>query len=133
MRTIPAQGTATAPTVLLVDDDPLFRRLVRMTIPTEDVTVVEAADGTEAIRLARIRRPSLIFLDVYLPDVDGFEVCRQPRADPATTAARIVMLTSAQGKADRALAGMVSADDYLIKPFSPLMLLQLIYDTVSVA
>ncbi len=113
--------------VLVVDDDPFIRKLIATTL--EDVSefeIHEAADAIQALEVARRERPSLVFLDIDLPQVDGIDACRQLRADEATSATKIVMLTAAHGEALQRQAAAAGADLYLTKPFSPLDLLQLV-------
>ena len=115
--------------VLIVDDDPFIRKLVATTL--EDVggfELLEAADGIQALEVARGGSPELVFLDIDMPHVDGFEACRRLRADPETAAARIVMLTAAAGDDAEREAHDAGADLYLTKPFSPLELLRLVHD-----
>ncbi len=114
------------PTVLVVDDEPTILELVRFTLEDEQVTVLEAADGIEAIERAHAARPQLILLDVQMPRLDGFEVCRRLREDATLAGVRIVMLTAAGQEADRARGLAAGADDYLTKPFSPLALFALV-------
>jgi CheY-like chemotaxis protein len=112
---------------LVVDDDPFIRRLIATTL--EDVAefeIHEAADGMEALEVARRERPSLVFLDIDMPGIDGIDACRQMRADRATSATTIVMLTAAHGEAIEREAAAAGADLYLTKPFSPLDLLRLV-------
>jgi two-component system chemotaxis response regulator CheY len=112
---------------LVVDDDPFIRRLIATTL--EDVAefeIHEAADGVEALEVARRERPSLVFLDIDMPGVDGIDACRQLRADQATSGATIVMLTAVHGDAVQREAAAAGADLYLTKPFSPLDLLRLV-------
>ena len=112
---------------LVVDDDPFIRRLITTTL--EDVAefeIHEAADGLEAVEVARRERPSLVFLDIDMPGVDGIDACRRLRADSATSATTIVMLTAAHGDEIQRQAAAAGADLYLTKPFSPLDLLQLV-------
>jgi two-component system chemotaxis response regulator CheY len=113
--------------VLVVDDDPFIRRLIATTL--EDVAefeIHEAANGIEALEVARRERPSLVFLDIEMPGIDGIDACRQLRADCATSATTIVMLTAADGDAIQREAAAAGADLYLTKPFSPLDLLRLV-------
>lgn len=112
---------------LVVDDDPFIRRLIVTTL--EDVAefdIHEAADGMEALEVARRERPSLVFLDIDMPRIDGIDACRRLRADRATSATTIVMLTAADGDAIQREAEAAGADLYLTKPFSPLDLLRLV-------
>ncbi|MBI4587890.1 MAG: response regulator [Candidatus Rokubacteria bacterium] len=114
------------PTVLIVDDEPPIVELVRFTLEDDHVRVVEAADGLEALEVARAERPDLIFLDVQMPHLNGFEVCRRLRLDPRLDRAKIVMLTAAGQAQDLARGRAAGADLYLTKPFSPLRLLTLV-------
>jgi CheY-like chemotaxis protein len=114
-------------TVLIVDDDPFIRKLVSTTL--EDVAgfeLVEAADGREALEMADRDAPALVFLDIDMPEVDGYEACRQLRSAPDTAQATIVMLTAAAGEEAEREAEEAGADLFLTKPFSPLELLRLV-------
>ena len=116
-----------SPTVLIVDDDPFIRKLIATTL--EDIAgfeLVEAADGVEAVTVARREPPQVVFLDIDMPKMDGFEACRRMRADPDTANATIVMLTAASGGASERQAEEAGADLFLTKPFSPLELLHLV-------
>ncbi len=112
---------------LVVDDDPFIRKLIVTTL--EDVAqfeIHEAADGVEALEVARRERPSLVFLDIDMPAVNGIDACRQLRAERTTSATTIVMLTAADGDVVQRQAEAAGADLYLTKPFSPLDLLRLV-------
>jgi two-component system, OmpR family, phosphate regulon response regulator PhoB len=113
-------------TILVVDDEPPIVDLVRFTLEDADVRVVEASDGAEALVVARQTIPDLVLLDVHMPGLDGFEVCRQLRREPSLARTPIVMLTAAGQEADRARGRAAGADEYLTKPFSPLALLALV-------
>jgi two-component system chemotaxis response regulator CheY len=113
--------------VLIVDDDEFIRKLIATTL--EDVARLElheAADGLEAVEMARRERPGLVFLDVDMPSLNGIEVCRRLRADETTSETTIVMLTAAHEDGVEALAEEAGADLFLTKPFSPLDLLRLV-------
>jgi len=114
------------PTILVVDDEPPILELVRYTLEDEQIRVLEAADGVQALEVAQAARPDLILLDVQMPRLDGLEVCRRLRADTALGGTRIVMLTAAGQDADRARGLAAGADEYLTKPFSPLALFTLV-------
>ena len=114
------------PTILVVDDEPTIRELVRFTLEDERVAIVEASDGLEALEKAGAARPELILLDVHMPRLDGIETCRRLRADASQAGARIVLLTAAGQEADRASGLAAGADEYLTKPFSPLALFALV-------
>jgi DNA-binding response OmpR family regulator len=113
-------------TILVVDDEPSIVELVRFTLEDADLRVVEASDGAEALVLARRVKPDLVLLDVQMPRLDGLEVCRQLRREPAFARTPIIMLTAAGQQADRARGLGAGADEYLTKPFSPLALLALV-------
>jgi CheY-like chemotaxis protein len=110
--------------ILLVDDHADIRRLIRMTLEFEDYEIHEAADGESALRIARQVRPDFVLTDVMMPGpVDGLEVCRRIKADPDLRDTH-VMVVSARGQARDREAGMqAGADTYLVKPFSPLQLI----------
>ena len=115
--------------VLIVDDDPFVRKLIATTL--EDVAgfeLVEAGDGREAVAVAVRDRPEIVFLDVDMPVLDGFEACRRLRSESQTADATIVMLTAAAGDAAEREAEIAGADLFLTKPFSPLELLRLVHD-----
>lgn len=113
--------------VLIVDDDPFIRKLILTTLEgVSEFELHEACDGEEALRTARLQSPRLIFLDIDMPRMDGIEACRQMRADPAISAAQIVMLTATVADSARVLAEQAGADHFLTKPFSPLELLRLV-------
>ncbi len=114
-------------TVLIVDDDPFIRRLIATTL--EDVAgfeLLEAADGQEAVELARDRAPAIVFLDIDMPRMDGLTACRALR-DRHGPGPHIVMLTAA-GREQEGAARAAGADLFLTKPFSPLDLLRLVDD-----
>lgn len=106
-------------TILVVDDEPDAVELVSFNLKAAGFDVITAEDGEEALKKARAARPALIILDVMLPEVDGLEVCKILRRDPATTGIPILMLTAKAGEIDRVLGLELGADDYVTKPFSP--------------
>ncbi len=117
------------PTILVVDDEPIVRKLLRMTLGSDVVTIVEARDGLEAIAMAQATRPDLVLLDVRLPELDGYEVCARLKADPATADSHVVLLTTAVADGQPAL-DTLDVDGVITKPFSPLGLLHLVYGTL---
>ena len=113
--------------VLVVDDDPFIRKLVATTLEdVSDFELYEAADGVEAVEVAQRQQPTIVFLDVDMPRMDGIAACRELRAHPATSGATIVILTAAHGSGIEAEAEDAGADLFLTKPFSPLDLLRLV-------
>jgi two-component system chemotaxis response regulator CheY len=116
-------------TVLIVDDDPFIRKLIRTTLEGVSASDLhEAADGEDAVRTARRESPRLVFLDIDMPVLDGIEACRQMRLEPVMAGAKIVMLTASADENARRRAAEAGADFFLTKPFSPLDLLRLVDD-----
>lgn len=105
--------------ILVVDDEPEAVELVEFNLKQAGYDVATAADGAEALKKTRALLPSLVLLDVMLPEMDGLEVCKMLRRDPATAAVPIIMLTAKAAEIDRVLGLELGADDYLTKPFSP--------------
>ena len=107
------------PTILVVDDEPEAVELVEFNLKQAGFDVATAADGAEALKKARAVSPALILLDLMLPEIDGLEVCKLLRRDPATAGIPIIMLTAKAAEIDRVLGLELGADDYVTKPFSP--------------
>ena len=105
--------------ILVVDDEPDALELVGFNLKAAGYEVVTADDGTDALKKARQHAPDLILLDVMLPEVDGLEVCKLLRRDPATSQIPVIMLTAKAAEIDRVLGLELGADDYMTKPFSP--------------
>jgi DNA-binding response OmpR family regulator len=103
-------------TVLLVDDDAKIRDLLRLYIEREGHRTLAAADGEMAVATALRSRPDLVVLDVMLPGLDGFEVCRRIREESDVP---ILLLTARSGDSDKVVGLDLGADDYVVKPFSP--------------
>jgi two-component system phosphate regulon response regulator PhoB len=105
--------------VLIVDDEPDALELIGFNLKRAGFEVLTASDGKQALQKARELLPSLIVLDVMLPEVDGLEVCKILRAESRTASIPILMLTAKATEIDRVLGLELGADDYLTKPFSP--------------
>jgi two-component system alkaline phosphatase synthesis response regulator PhoP len=103
-------------TVLVVDDEKHIIDLARMYLERDGFTVEEALDGAEALRKIRNLKPALVVLDLMLPEVDGWEVCRRVRVDLDVP---ILMLTARSEDVDKIVGLELGADDYLTKPFNP--------------
>ena len=116
------QGRSPVLRILLVDDDPALRTLLRTTFEVADVGVVEAENADAARRQIQRARPSVIVLDVSMPGKSGLELCRELKNDPSTRDIPIVLLTGSAG-GTTAAAKQVGADAFVLKPFSPLELL----------
>jgi CheY-like chemotaxis protein len=118
--------------ILLADDEPAVRRLVTATLADESrYQILEAGDGVEALNIARAERPALLLLDVNMPELDGFEVCRALKADPATRDIVVVMLTALAQPTDRERGLAAGADGFFTKPFSPLALLEKVEEVLG--
>jgi two-component system, OmpR family, response regulator len=104
------------PQVLVVDDEPNIRELVQVALKFHGCAVSTAANGTDALRHAEADRPDLIVLDVMLPDMDGFEVCRRLRA--AGNEVPVIFLTARDTSSDTVTGLAIGGDDYVTKPFS---------------
>ncbi len=102
--------------ILIVDDEPNLRHTVGYNLLREGHEVLEAADGEAALAVASERTPDLVILDVMLPGIDGFEVCRRLRERRGSVP--ILMLTARDAEVDRVVGPEIGADDYLVKPFS---------------
>jgi len=103
-------------TVLVVDDEPIVREVVVRYLERDGYRTLEASTGDEAERLLESDPPSLVVLDVMLPGIDGFELCRRIRAGSDLP---VILLTARGEEADRIVGLELGADDYLTKPFSP--------------
>src|SRR5215218_10361291 len=106
-------------TILVVDDEPGIVTIVRDYLDRAGFRVLVAGDGNTALRIARSERPSLMLLDLMLPGIDGLEIARALRHDPATHNMPIIMLTALVDETDKLVGLELGADDYITKPFSP--------------
>ena len=105
--------------ILSIEDEADIRELLTITLEAEGFRVLSAATGEQGLQMARSENPSLILLDLMLPNISGLEICRQVRADPEISAVPILMLTAKGTETDKVVGLEVGADDYVIKPFSP--------------
>ena len=105
--------------VLAADDDPDILDLISYRLERSGCAVLRATDGEEALVLARRELPDLAVLDVMMPKMDGYEVTRQIRSDPATAGIKIILLTASSQEPDVVKGFEAGADDYMTKPFSP--------------
>lgn len=104
--------------ILIAEDEPSIVLSLEFLLQDAGYEVVVARDGDEALRMAKRTTPDLIVLDIMLPLLDGFEVCRRIRADPAFDNTRILMLTARGRESGLEKSLMLGADDYMTKPFS---------------
>ncbi len=117
--------------VLVVDDDPDVRSLYQLALSLEGLQVIEAESGQEALSKARAVDPDLIILDIMMPEMDGYEVCRRLRADPRTARVPVLMCSSKGTSDDRKNGMLVGADDFVTKSAGPRVLLDRIYSLLS--
>lgn len=111
-------------TILIVDDQPEVRELVSVTLEIGPYRILTAENGEQALEIARAELPDLMLLDIMMPDgPDGLEVCRRLKNDPRTSGIYIVMLTAKGQEKDKEAGRLAGADDYFVKPFSPLELI----------
>ena len=108
----------TSPRVLLVDDEPDLQQLLIFNLSEAGFAAEAVGTGAAAIEAAARARPSVVILDLMLPDLPGTEVCRRLKADPATRSISVIMLTAKGEEVDRVVGFEVGADDYVVKPFS---------------
>ena len=104
--------------ILIVEDDPDIRELLRFNLEKAGYTLFLAEDGEKVLALARKHSPELILLDLMLPGVDGLEVCRTLKKDPELQRIPIIMVTAKGEEMDRVVGLELGADDYVVKPFS---------------
>lgn len=109
--------------ILIVEDDPDVLELIKHSFSIRDFTVLEAEEGKVALSIVNKEFPDLVVLDLALPDMDGFEVCKVLKEKPETKDIPILMLTARTSVIDRVKGLEIGADDYLIKPFDPMELI----------
>jgi DNA-binding response OmpR family regulator len=113
--------------LLIVDDDRNLRRLLAATFGGGKYEIHEAGNGADAMALAMRLRPEVVLLDVMLPgEPDGLEVCRQIKAQPELKETKVILLTALGQQGDRSRGEQAGADAYVVKPFSPLALVELV-------
>ena len=111
--------------ILIVDDQPEVRELVEITLRSENFRILQAQDGENAINIARKEKPVLIIMDIMMPGkIDGIEATRILKNDPETKEIIIIILTAKGQKGDIEKGYKAGAEDYFIKPFSPLDLIK---------
>jgi len=119
------------PLVLCADDDEDILALVSLRLGRAGYEVVQATDGDQALRLARERRPSLAVLDVMMPGLTGLEVVQELRADEATSAIRVILLSARAQQSDVESGFAAGADAYLAKPFRAAELVEKVGELVG--
>jgi|SRR5690554_2837593 len=105
-------------TILIIEDEPDILRLLEFNLRNSGYATVGAMNGRDGVEKARRSKPSLVLLDLMLPDIRGTEVCKQLKSDPSTSHIPVVMLTARSEEVDRIVGFELGADDYITKPFS---------------
>ncbi len=119
--------------ILIADDEDSLRLLIRTTLESPEFTLLEASDGKTALEMARREVPDLIVLDWMMPGRNGIEVAKELRADPRTAGIAILMLTAMGQEQDRKQGLAAGVQAFLVKPFSPLELLERVQAILRVA
>lgn len=117
--------------ILIADDRKHIRELVSAIIGPEQYEIFEAGDGMEALEIAKRERPALLLLDLAMPYLDGFEVCRVLKSDPETAGTHIIIITAYGQDEYREKARTAGADDFFAKPFGPTELLERIREVLE--
>jgi len=110
-------------TILVVDDEPFICRSLTFVLRKDNYRVLEARNGDEALAAIREHKPDLVFLDVMMPKLNGFQVTQQVRADASLDGVKIILLTAKGQECDREIGKTAGANDYMTKPFSPTKIL----------
>ncbi len=117
--------------VLVVDDELYIRNILDFALHSEGYEVITAADGEQALKKAVDLLPDLIVLDVMMPKLDGFEVCRAIKGKDETKHISVILLTARDKQADRERGKEVNCDAYLTKPFSPNKLTEMVHEFLN--
>ncbi|MFI8614629.1 response regulator transcription factor [Acidovorax sp. NPDC077693] len=121
-------------TVLIVEDHVDIRKLLKMTMEFEDFDIHEAANGEAGLQMARDILPDFVLLDVMMPGaLSGLDVCRCIKSNPALKHTKVIMLTARGQAEDRRDGEKAGADEYLVKPFSTLQVLEAVYRAEAAA
>jgi two-component system alkaline phosphatase synthesis response regulator PhoP len=117
--------------ILVADDEQSIRMLCRVNLRASGMEVIEAADGEAALETARRELPDLILLDVMMPGLDGWAVARELGADEATREIPVIFLTARAESADRRLGRQLGGVGYVVKPFDPVAIGELVEDVLA--
>ena len=120
-----------APTVLVIDDDPVILKLLEVNFQMEGFEVVTAGDGEEGFEVARATSPAVIVSDIMMPKVDGLELVKRLKADAGTAGIPIILLSAKAQASDVRKGVEIGADDYVTKPFEPLELVERVNKLLS--
>ncbi len=119
------------PRVLIVDDDPVILRLLQVNFRLEDYEVDTASRGDEALAKAKGNRPDIVVLDVMMPGIDGWEVCRQLKEDPNLRDVPVIFLSARAQDEDQQRGYALGVVEYVTKPFDPAQLVDIVRRTLA--
>lgn len=119
--------------ILIVEDEESLLKLETILLTVSGFEVISAITGKMAIDKIGVEKFDLVLLDIMLPDIDGFEVCRQIRKDPSTAAVKIIMLTGKKNQEDHDRGVLCGADSYIVKPFKSAMIIDEINRQLSLS
>jgi CheY-like chemotaxis protein len=122
-----SKSQRTKPRVLVTDDDPITRMLVKLLLEREHYDVLEAMNGQQAVEIALREKPDLIMSDLHMPEMDGYESIRRMRKDFSLAMVPIIVLTAEDGPGVEQRVLELGADDYIVKPFDPTVLLSRVH------
>lgn len=121
-------------TLLIIEDHAEIRSLIRATLEQDDLEIVEAADASAGWELVQRLHPAIVLLDIMMPgEIDGLDLCRRIKADAATRATKVVMVSARGHRNDMTIGQEAGADDYLLKPFSPVRLMETVERLLATA
>jgi len=112
--------------ILVADDEPYVQRSLEFVLKREGFEVVTAVNGEDALRKIREFRPKIVFLDLMMPKMNGFEACKEIKSDPSLRDTYVIILTAKGQEADRDMGLRAGADNYITKPFSPKEIVQMV-------
>jgi two-component system, OmpR family, alkaline phosphatase synthesis response regulator PhoP len=110
--------------ILVVDDEIYIVHILDFSLGMEGYEVITALDGEQALERLKVEKPDLVVLDIMMPKVDGYEVCKSIKSNPATKQTPVILLSAKGRNVDQKLGFDVGADDYITKPFSPRKLVE---------
>lgn len=117
--------------ILVVDDEIYIVHILEFSLTMEGYSILTASDGEEALRVIDSERPDLVVLDIMMPKLDGYEVCRRLRQDEQFSELPVILLSAKGRPIDREAGLKAGADDYITKPFSPRKLLEKIRELLE--
>jgi DNA-binding response OmpR family regulator len=125
------QTIATPGPILVIDDEPYILRSLSYLLQREGYTVETATNGADGLKRVREIRPPLVFLDIMMPLMNGYEVCEQVKQDPSLADTYVIMLSAKGQQIDRERGLLGGADEYMTKPFSPREVAQRVRDILA--